>query len=120
VQPLPTVFADEILIQQVFQNLIGNAMKYRRPDVRPRICVSAELRDHESILSVADNGVGIAPENLELVFGPFKRLEQGGARGTGLGLAITRRIVERHGGKIWAESTLGSGSTFHFTLPFAN
>jgi signal transduction histidine kinase len=120
VQPLPTVFADEILIQQVFQNLIGNAMKYRRPDVRPRICVSAELRDHESILSVADNGVGIAPENLELVFGPFKRLEQGGARGTGLGLAITRRIVERHGGKIWAESTLGLGSTFHFTLPFAN
>lgn len=119
VQPLPVLLVEEILIQQVFQNLIGNAMKYRCPDIRPRICVSAARRGDEWVLSVADNGAGIATDLLEAVFRPFKRLDQGAARGTGLGLAIAQRIVERHGGKIWAESTLGSGSTFYFTVPAA-
>lgn len=116
VDPLPTLFVAETQIQQVLQNLIGNAIKYRRPDVAVRIHVSAECCDGEWIFSVEDNGVGIAPQHIEAVFGLFTRL-QTESSGTGLGLAIARRIVERHGGRIWAESMVGKGSTFRFALP---
>lgn len=114
---LPEVHAHGTLIQQLFQNLISNAIKYRSKHA-PVITVAAERRQSEWLISVRDNGIGIAPEYKEHVFGLFKRLH--GAKeypGTGLGLAICRRIVERYGGKIWVESTGSGGSTFFFTLP---
>ena len=116
---LPTLFVDETQIQQVLQNLVGNAMKYRRPGVPVEIRISAERRDGEWILSIADNGIGIESENLETVFGLFRRLHSDSSSGTGLGLAICRRIVERHGGRIWAESEPEKGSRFRFSLPEA-
>jgi signal transduction histidine kinase len=114
---LPNVFVEETLIQQVLQNLIGNAIKYRRPSVPVEIKITAEHRGGEWVISVADNGIGIQPESLETVFGLFQRLDRDASSGTGLGLAICRRIVERHGGKIWAESQPGTGSIFQFSLP---
>lgn len=115
VDNLPTLLVEETQIQQVLQNLVGNAIKYRRPDVSLRIHISVEQREGEWLFSVADNGIGIEPQNLEIVFGLFNRQHKASA-GTGLGLAIARRIVERHSGKIWAESKLGEGSVFRFTL----
>jgi light-regulated signal transduction histidine kinase (bacteriophytochrome) len=114
---LPTVKADEVQIVQVFQNLISNAIKYRRPGQTPRIHVSAELRNDEWWISVRDNGVGIRPEFFERIFGVFKRLHGTEIPGAGIGLAIARRIIERHGGRIWVESEPDAGSTFWFTLP---
>lgn len=115
VDNLPTLLVEETQIQQVLQNLVGNAIKYRRPDVSLRIHISVEQREGEWLFSFADNGIGIEPQNLEIVFGLFNRQHKASA-GTGLGLAIARRIVERHSGKIWAESKLGEGSVFRFTL----
>jgi two-component system NtrC family sensor kinase len=117
VEPLPTLLLEEMQIQQVLQNLIGNAIKYRRPDAAVRIHVSAQRRGNEWLFSVQDNGIGIAEKDLAVVFELFTRLQQTSSSGTGLGLAIARRIVQRHGGRIWVESRLGEGSTFHFTLP---
>lgn len=114
---LPVVFVQETQIQQVLQNLLANAIKYRNPEVPSRIHISAEHRDSEWIVSVSDNGVGIEPENLEIVFSSFKRLHHDASSGTGLGLSICRRIIERHGGRIWVESEPSEGSTFRFTLP---
>ncbi len=101
---------------QLLQNLIGNAIKYRasRP---PQIEVGAELRDSYWIFSVADNGIGIEPEFQDSIFGLFKRLHGRDIPGTGVGLALCKRIVERRGGKMWVESTPGTGSTFYFTIP---
>jgi two-component system NtrC family sensor kinase len=117
VNALPALVVEETRIQQLFQNLIGNAIRYRREGAQCRIEVSAERRDGEWLFSVADNGLGIDPEDAERIFQPFKRLERGKSPGTGLGLAIYRRIVEQHGGRIWVESERGKGSTFRFTLP---
>ena len=117
---LPAVWAEETRIQQVLQNLVGNAIKYRRPEVVLQVHISAERRDREWLISVADNGIGIEPRYLDEIFGLFKRLSRDSASGTGLGLAICRRIVEKHGGRIWVESEHGKGSTFRFTLPEAN
>lgn len=115
--PLPAVKMKALHLQELLQNLIGNAIKYRR-DEPPRIHVSARREDGYWRLSVADNGLGIDKEFHRQIFGIFKRLHtQEEFPGTGIGLAICQRIAERYGGKIWVESELGVGSTFYFTVP---
>ncbi len=117
---LPTVTADDIQLGQVFQNLIGNAVKYRDPGKVPDIRVSVGKRGSEWVFSVSDNGIGIDAQHFERVFQLFQRLHtREEYSGTGIGLALCKKIVERHGGNIWLESTPGQGSTFFFTLPVA-
>ena len=115
--PLPEIIADSTQIGQLFQNLIGNAIKFCRCDT-PRVHVSALCKEREHIFYVQDNGIGIAPEYAEEIFAAFRRLHDGDEfPGTGLGLSTCARIVERHRGRIWVESKPGEGSTFCFTLP---
>lgn len=114
---LPTVEADQVQLVQVLQNLIANAIKYRRAQEAPRVHISAERCGDQWVISVRDNGIGIRPEHTDRIFGVFKRLHGQELPGTGMGLAIAKRIVERHGGRIWLESEPGVGSTFYFTLP---
>jgi PAS domain S-box-containing protein len=115
--PLPAVDADEMQLAQLFQNLMGNALKFRGQRV-PRIHVSALEEGGEWQLTVADNGIGIEPQYFERIFMLFQRLHtMGEYPGTGIGLAICKKVVERHGGRIWVSSTPGEGSQFHFTLP---
>ncbi len=116
VGPLPVVNANPLYLTQVFENLIGNALKYRsgRP---PRISIDAEERASECVFSVEDNGIGIAPEYHAQIFGIFKRLHGDEYPGTGIGLATCKKIVDRHGGTIWVESEPGKGSRFFFTIP---
>lgn len=117
VAPLPVVKGDEAQISQLFQNLLSNALKFRRPDVAPSIRVEAARAGAVWHFTISDNGIGIPPEHQERVFGMFERLHgEGEYPGTGIGLALCKRIVERHGGRIWLESTPGAGSRFHFTL----
>lgn len=116
--PLPAVWADGAQLSRVFQNLIGNALKYHRPGVPPEITISALPCREGWRFTVRDNGIGIAAKDFGRVFQIFQRLHpRTGADGTGIGLAICKRIIERHGGRIWPESTLGEGTAFHFTLP---
>ncbi|HEX4134944.1 MAG TPA: chemotaxis protein CheB [Bryobacteraceae bacterium] len=117
--PLPTVLAEQSPVTLLFQNLIGNAIKYRRKDTPPQIHVSAHKNETVWDFSVADNGIGIEPKHLKAIFLPFKRLHGSEYPGAGLGLAMCERIVERYNGRIWVESTYGQGSTFEFTLPLA-
>ena len=114
---LPTVLAEEVPVALLFQNLIGNALKYHRPGEPPCIHVSSQRSANVWNFSVSDNGIGIKAEHLEKVFAPFKRLHGAEYPGSGLGLAICQKIVERYGGRIWAESAPGEGSTFYFTIP---
>lgn len=114
-EALPTIESIEILVVQLFQNLIGNAIKYRS-DEPPRVRISAEKSNGGWRFSVADNGIGIEPDYLQYVFGVFKRLHGRQYSGTGIGLAICKAAVDRLGGKIWAESIPGHGSVFHFSL----
>jgi light-regulated signal transduction histidine kinase (bacteriophytochrome) len=114
--PLPTVLGDESQLTQVLQNLILNAIKYRS-DARTRIHISARANDAEWVFGVRDNGMGIEPKYHERIFGIFKRLHGKEKPGTGMGLAICKRIIERHGGRIWVESTPGDGALFQFTIP---
>ena len=116
-EPLPTVMANEQL-EGVFQNLIGNAIKYRRPDVVPEIQVSARQAAKEWVFSVRDNGIGIKLEFLERIFEIFNRLHGQEIPGNGIGLALAKRVIEALGGLIWVESEPGCGSTFFLTLPF--
>jgi signal transduction histidine kinase len=116
-EPLPTVMAGGMQIAQLFQNLISNAVKYRREDVPLRVHVGAISDGPNWRITVRDNGMGFDPSYSNHIFEAFKRLHGTGTPGTGLGLAICRRIVEAHGGTIWAESRPGQGSEFHFTLP---
>ncbi len=113
---LPTIQAHEIRLVQLFQNLVSNAIKYRRQEP-PRICVDAERRQSDWLFSVHDNGIGIKPEYAQQIFGIFKRLHGAKYPGTGIGLAICQRIVESYGGRIWVESKIEEGSTFYFTVP---
>jgi signal transduction histidine kinase len=114
---LPMIQAHRIQIVQLFQNLIGNAIKFRG-ECAPVIEFGAEEKDGQWIFSVRDNGIGIAAEHAEVVFAIFQRLHtRSEYPGNGIGLAICKKIVERHGGKIWLESEEGKGSTFRFTLP---
>ncbi len=114
--PLPFLAADPVQITQLFQNLIGNAIKYRRAE-DPVVKVSARRETTEWVFAVADNGQGFDQQYAERIFGLFQRLHGRDVDGTGMGLAISRKIVERHGGRMWAESKLGVGSTFFFSLP---
>jgi light-regulated signal transduction histidine kinase (bacteriophytochrome) len=102
---------------QIFQNLIDNALKYRSKET-PQILISARKEDKQWLFSVEDNGIGIDPKYADRIFMIFKRLHTNEEyEGTGIGLAITKRIIERHEGRIWVESELGKGSTFYFTIP---
>jgi light-regulated signal transduction histidine kinase (bacteriophytochrome) len=114
--PLPSLMVDQVQFVQVFQNLISNAIKYRRNEP-PVIRVDARRDGSNWIVSVRDNGCGFNQEFAERIFGLFQRLQGRGVEGTGMGLAIARKIVERHGGRMWAESKEGIGSTFFFSLP---
>jgi signal transduction histidine kinase len=119
-EPMPLVSVPEAHLQQVFQNLLSNSIKYRS-EAAPRIGVAVRPLDGFYLFSVRDNGIGIEPQYFDRIFGLFKRLHARGAYpGTGLGLAITRRIVETYGGRIWVESEPGKGATFLFTLPAAD
>ena len=117
---LPTVTADSRQLVQIFQNLIGNAVKFKKPETQPKIRISAYLdtKKNDYVFSVYDNGIGIEKQYTDIIFDIFKRLHTiDEYRGTGIGLAICKRIVEHHGGKIWVESEYGVGSTFYFTIP---
>jgi PAS domain S-box-containing protein len=117
---LPTVLGDKRLLVQLFQNLIGNAIKFKNPDEPPRIhiSVSNDEKNNEYVFKVSDNGIGMESKYTDKIFEVFKRLHTiDEYKGAGIGLAISKRIVERHGGRIWVESSLGKGSTFYFTLP---
>jgi len=115
---LPILRAHDVRLIQLFQNLVSNAIKYRRSDT-PVVQVAAERRDAEWLFSVQDNGIGIKPDYAQQIFGIFKRLHGNTYPGTGIGLAICQRIVENYGGRIWVESKPGIGSLFYFTLPRA-
>lgn len=115
--PLPVVNADRELLSQVFQHLISNALKFRRPGEKPRIHISSTDQGADSVIQIQDNGIGFEEKYAERIFGLFKRLHRTEYSGTGLGLAISKRIINRYGGRIWAISELGKGSTFSFALP---
>jgi light-regulated signal transduction histidine kinase (bacteriophytochrome) len=116
-EDLPTVRADESQLMLVFQNLIANAIKFRGEEI-PQIHISVREQGHEWLFSIKDNGIGIDPRYSERLFVIFQRLHtKEEYPGTGIGLAVCKRIVERHGGRIWFESELGKGTTFFFTIP---
>lgn len=115
--PLPAVIADPIQLTQLFQNLVGNAIKFRKPGDAPRIHVGARRINDGWEFSVRDNGIGISPEYFDRVFVIFQRLHaKEEYPGTGIGLALCKKIVERHGGRIWVASRPGDGATFLFTI----
>jgi PAS domain S-box-containing protein len=114
---LPVVAADPLQVLQLFQNLVGNALKYRHPERPPKIHISAKERLSDYLFSVDDNGIGIEERHWERIFAPLARLHTNDIPGTGIGLAVCRKIVERHGGRIWVESEPDVGSSFYFTLP---
>jgi light-regulated signal transduction histidine kinase (bacteriophytochrome) len=116
---LPVVMADELQLGQVFQNLVGNAIKFRT-DRTPRVAIRAKISGHEWVFCVEDNGIGIDMEYASRLFQMFHRLhDRSKYEGNGIGLAVSKKIVERHGGRIWFESELGKGAKFFFTLPVA-
>jgi light-regulated signal transduction histidine kinase (bacteriophytochrome) len=115
--PLPTVTGNAGRIAQVFQNLIGNAVKFRHPERAAKVHVSGVPQGREWLFAIHDNGIGIAPQYLDRIFVIFQRLHtRAEYPGTGIGLSICKKVIERHGGRIWVESRANAGSTFHFTL----
>ncbi len=117
VVPLPSVQGDTSQLAHVFQNLLSNSLKYRRTGVDPKIVIWAERRNWDWIINVQDNGIGFDPQYAQKIFGLFKRLHKDEFPGTGLGLAICQRIIERYGGRMWAEGRPGNGATFSISLP---
>ncbi len=118
VDDLPIIYVNPVRFSRLIQNLIGNAIKYRQKDRPPEITVKAEDQGGEWLFSISDNGIGMKDEYLEQIFVIFKRLHnKKHYQGTGIGLAVSKRIVEEFDGRIWAESKLGKGSTFYFTVP---
>lgn len=116
--PLPAVQSVEVLLLQLFQNLISNGIKYKAQGRKPEISIASRTsEDGTCVFSVRDNGIGIEPQHVEYVFNVFKRLHAAGYPGTGIGLAICKAAVERLGGRIWVESVVDQGSTFYFSLP---
>lgn len=115
---LPTITANKDQISRVFQNFIGNALKFRKEGLQPKIHISAKKEEDEHVFSVSDNGIGLEEQYKDHIFEIFKRLHSiGEYQGTGIGLAIVKRIIEQHGGRIWVESEYSKGSTFYFTIP---
>ena len=115
---LPIVNSDESKLCQVLQNLIGNAIKFRRTETTPTVHIGAEEKNNEWVFSVKDNGIGIQQEYADRIFVIFQRLHKRDEYpGTGIGLSICKKIIERLGGRIWVESEKGTGTTFLFTIP---
>ena len=114
---LPSVRGDTKQLAHVFQNLLSNALKYRSSERPPEIRISAQREARQWIVAVRDNGIGFEQRHAERIFGLFKRLHTEEYPGTGLGLAICQRIVERYGGRMWAEGKPDDGATFLFALP---
>jgi signal transduction histidine kinase len=112
---LPAVDGDGVLLTQVFQNLLGNAFKFSNTE-SPIVEVTSKIEDDVVIVGVRDNGIGLEATAAERIFDPFVRVD-GNYEGSGIGLAVCRRVIERHGGKIWVESTPGEGAHFRFSLP---
>ena len=115
--PLPTLAGHSSQFIQLFENLIGNSLKYRKPNLTPQIHISTSRTDSDWIISVRDNGIGFKPEYSEKIFGVFQRLHTSEFSGTGIGLSICKRIVERRGGRIWATSEPEAGAAFFFSVP---
>lgn len=118
---MPTILADSTQLTQLFQNLIGNALKFCKPEQAPKIHIAVERQEHDWLFTVQDGGIGIDPQFLDRIFVIFQRLHtRDEYPGSGMGLTICKKIVECHHGKIWVKSALGQGSTFYFTIPVKN
>jgi light-regulated signal transduction histidine kinase (bacteriophytochrome) len=120
---LPTVNADPDQMVNVFQSLIDNAIKFKKPDEPPRIHISVrtDKERYEWVFSVCDNGIGMEKQYTDRIFEVFKRLHPiGEYEGVGIGLAVVKRVIDRHGGRVWVESSFGVGSSFYFTLPITH
>jgi light-regulated signal transduction histidine kinase (bacteriophytochrome) len=115
---LPTILADETKLTQVFQTLLANGIKFHKPDTVPQVTIGAKRESDNWVFSVSDNGIGFEEKYAARIFQVFQRLHgMGKYPGNGIGLAISKRIIEHHGGRLWAESKLGEGSSFFFSLP---
>lgn len=115
--PLPRAQVDAVLLQQVFVNLVGNAIKFAGGRARPEVRVRSDAASGSILVEVRDNGPGFPPEQAQRLFQPFTRLHGAEVEGSGIGLTIVRRIIERHGGAVWAEGRPGEGASFFFSLP---
>ena len=116
---LPDVLADPAVLRPAFVNLMANAVKFSRLAPQPRVDIDATANGDEVVVRVRDNGVGFDDSQAASLFQPFRRLHGAAYEGTGLGLSIVRLAVDRHGGRVWAQSAPGHGATFAFTLPGA-